>query len=103
MNYAEDDEETSVATKLVAPKTGHVSIHSSGFRDFLLKPELLRSIVECGFEHPSEGNKMTNDSFCNDNKDIKNVRLNTHTIIHFVNDDSSFSATRMYPQSYYRC
>ncbi|XP_072176600.1 spliceosome RNA helicase DDX39B [Diadema setosum] len=33
---------------------GYVSIHSSGFRDFLLKPELLRAIVDCGFEHPSE-------------------------------------------------
>ena len=34
---------------------GYVGIHSSGFRDFLLKPELLRSIVDSGFEHPSEG------------------------------------------------
>ena len=25
-----------------------------GFRDFLLKAELLRAIVDCGFEHPSE-------------------------------------------------
>lgn len=33
-------------------KAGHVSIHSSGFRDFLLKPELLRAIVDCGYEHP---------------------------------------------------
>lgn len=32
----------------------YVSIHSSGFRDFLLKPELLRAIVDCGFEHPSQ-------------------------------------------------
>lgn len=37
-------------------KGTYVSIHSSGFRDFLLKPELLRAIVDCGFEHPSEGN-----------------------------------------------
>lgn len=36
-------------------KGTYVSIHSSGFRDFLLKPELLRAIVDCGFEHPSEG------------------------------------------------
>lgn len=36
-------------------KGSYVSIHSSGFRDFLLKPELLRAIVDCGFEHPSEG------------------------------------------------
>ncbi|TYH31851.1 hypothetical protein ES288_A01G204700v1 [Gossypium darwinii] len=34
---------------------GYVGIHSSGFRDFLPKPELLRSIVDSGFEHPSEG------------------------------------------------
>lgn len=36
-------------------KGAYVSIHSSGFRDFLLKPEILRAIVDCGFEHPSEG------------------------------------------------
>lgn len=35
-------------------KKGYVGIHSSGFRDFLLKPELLRAVVDCGFEHPSE-------------------------------------------------
>ena len=36
-------------------KKGYVGIHSSGFKDFLLKPELIRAIVDCGFEHPSEG------------------------------------------------
>lgn len=36
-------------------KGSYVGIHSTGFRDFLLKPELLRAIVDCGFEHPSEG------------------------------------------------
>ena len=36
-------------------KGTYVSIHSSGFRDFLLKPELLKAIMDCGFEHPSEG------------------------------------------------
>ena len=32
-------------------------LRSSGgyFRDFLLKPELLRAISDLGFEHPSEG------------------------------------------------
>lgn len=35
---------------------GHyVGIHTSNFRDFILKPELLRAVVDCGFEHPSEG------------------------------------------------
>jgi ATP-dependent RNA helicase UAP56/SUB2 len=37
-----------------AKKGGYAAIHASGFRDFLLKPELLRAIVDCGFEHPSE-------------------------------------------------
>lgn len=38
-------------------KTGnsYVGIHATGFKDFLLKPEILRAIVDCGFEHPSEG------------------------------------------------
>ncbi len=35
---------------------GHyVGIHTSNFRDFILKPEILRAVVDCGFEHPSEG------------------------------------------------
>ena len=36
-------------------KGSYVGIHSTSFRDFLLKPELLRAIGDCGFEHPSEG------------------------------------------------
>lgn len=31
------------------------SLSFSIFRDFLLKPELLRAISDLGFEHPSEG------------------------------------------------
>ncbi|KAK3087902.1 hypothetical protein FSP39_012294 [Pinctada imbricata] len=49
---AEAGGDTQVQKKDV--KGTYVSIHSSGFRDFLLKPELLRAIVDCGFEHPSE-------------------------------------------------
>lgn len=41
-------------------KGNYVSIHSSGFRDFLLKPEILRAIVDCGYEHPSEGKFIKN-------------------------------------------
>jgi len=35
-------------------KGSYVGIHATGFRDFLLKPELQRAIADCGFEHPSE-------------------------------------------------
>jgi ATP-dependent RNA helicase UAP56/SUB2 len=55
-----DEEEAQKETK-DEPKEGgdakkgnYAAIHASGFRDFLLKPELLRAIVDCGFEHPSE-------------------------------------------------
>lgn len=44
-----------VKKEVKAVKGTYVSIHSSGFRDFLLKPEILRAISDCGFEHPSEG------------------------------------------------
>jgi len=46
--------ENGVKAKKDGVKGNYVSIHSSGFRDFLLKPEILRAIVDCGFEHPSE-------------------------------------------------
>lgn len=62
LDYDEEEQTTEQAAPETAAETGaakkdvkgtYVSIHSSGFRDFLLKPELLRAIVDCGFEHPS--------------------------------------------------
>ena len=62
LDYEEDEHEATVkvetddaAAQKKNVKGTYVSIHSSGFRDFLLKPEMLRAIVDCGFEHPSEG------------------------------------------------
>lgn len=46
-------------------KGSYVGIHATGFRDFLLKAELLRAIGDCGFEHPSEGSYMfTREAAC---------------------------------------
>ena len=63
LDYDEEEQTTESAVPEAVPSDGsaakkdikgtYVSIHSSGFRDFLLKPELLRAIVDCGFEHPS--------------------------------------------------
>lgn len=60
LDYEEDEEpqgapDSGTTANKKEVKGSYVSIHSSGFRDFLLKPELLRAIVDCGFEHPSEG------------------------------------------------
>ena len=36
-------------------KGSYAGIHSTGFRDFLLKAELTKAIADSGFEHPSDG------------------------------------------------
>jgi len=61
LDYEEEEAQVetteAAATNGVAKKDvkgSYVSVHSSGFRDFLLKPEILKAIVDCGFEHPSE-------------------------------------------------
>lgn len=47
----------SESTKKHTPSStsSYTGIHSTGFKEFLLKPELMRAINDCGFEHPSEG------------------------------------------------
>jgi hypothetical protein len=64
----EDEEQTDQVVAEVGDqkkdvKGTYVSIHSSGFRDFLLKPEILRAIVDCGFEHPSAGEEKFGENF----------------------------------------
>jgi ATP-dependent RNA helicase UAP56/SUB2 len=57
VDFEEEEQEQAAEskdTKAKEVKKGYVAINSSGFRDFLLKPELLKAIVDCGFEHPSE-------------------------------------------------
>jgi len=57
LDYEEETAETEAAEATPAKKAvkgSYVSVHSSGFKDFLLKPEILKAIIDCGFEHPSE-------------------------------------------------
>lgn len=58
VDYDEDDVVSSSAAGSgdgkEIKKGSYTGIHTSGFKDFLLKQELLRAIVDCGFEHPSE-------------------------------------------------
>jgi len=70
VDYDEDDDviqsinavpassEPEAAEDAKDKKGSYVGVHATGFRDFLLKPELLRAIVDCGFEHPSEGKHL---------------------------------------------
>lgn len=36
-------------------KLTYSSIHSTSFKDHMLKHELVRALQDCGFENPSEG------------------------------------------------
>jgi ATP-dependent RNA helicase UAP56/SUB2 len=54
LDYDEEEQEVKDIKAKKDVKGSYVSIHSSGFRDFLLNPELLKAIVDCGFEHPSQ-------------------------------------------------
>lgn len=53
-NIADVNKASTGGTGKSGTKGHYVGIHASGFKDFLLKPELLRSITDAGFEHPSE-------------------------------------------------
>lgn len=58
VDYEEEEAteaDAATAKDAAQNKKGYVGIHATGFKDFLLKPELLRAIQDCGFEHPSEG------------------------------------------------
>jgi len=59
VDYEDEPEATTLPSDMkdvveTTKKDTHVAVHESGFSDFLLKPELLRAIGDCGFEHPSE-------------------------------------------------
>ena len=57
LDYEEEEvqENEAAAGKAGAEKKGYVGIHATGFKELMLKPELLQAITDCGFEHPSEG------------------------------------------------
>ncbi len=52
---ADAPEAAAGATAGTAKNGSYVGIYSTTFRDFLLKPELIRATADCGFEHPSDG------------------------------------------------
>lgn len=51
-----------------------VSRLTISFRDFLLKPELLRAISDLGFEHPSEGDYQQQHSDSNQSDSFRTVQ-----------------------------
>jgi len=51
---SKDDKKAEKGKEREIKKGSYVGIHTSGFRDFLLKSELLLAVTDCGFEHPSE-------------------------------------------------
>eukprot|EP00928_Gymnodinium_smaydae_P019131 TRINITY_DN1730_c0_g1_i1.p1 TRINITY_DN1730_c0_g1~~TRINITY_DN1730_c0_g1_i1.p1 ORF type:complete len:440 (+),score=142.91 TRINITY_DN1730_c0_g1_i1:123-1442(+) len=50
----ENEEKDKKAREARDSAAASAAVMASGFKDFLLRPELMKAIVECGFEHPSE-------------------------------------------------
>ena len=87
LDYEEEEEAPADAGAKggdAAVKKGYVGIHSTGFRDFLLKPELLRAIVDCGFEHPSEGTRRS--------PSVRAAGRSRRLLAHFLNFGAQFDA-----------
>lgn len=56
----EEEATTEVAdNKVKQVKGSYAGIHSSNFRDFLLKQNILKAIQDAAFEFPSEGKIYT--------------------------------------------
>uniref|UniRef100_A0A7S0DXR8 RNA helicase n=1 Tax=Hanusia phi TaxID=3032 RepID=A0A7S0DXR8_9CRYP len=51
---SDSDKEEEAPSARTQQTAGHISTSAASFRDFLLKPELLRAINDCAFEHPSK-------------------------------------------------
>ncbi|CAF4201356.1 unnamed protein product [Adineta steineri] len=61
VNYNETDNASQIENKNDVTSlqsetaiNSQISIATRSFKDYLFKPELLRAIMDCGFEHPSE-------------------------------------------------
>lgn len=54
VDYDENEELDQPENEAKEKAGSYAGIHSSGFRDFLLKSELLLAVTGCGFEHPSQ-------------------------------------------------
>lgn len=54
LNYDEDEAVDAAPQKEKEQRGHYVGVHTTGFREFLLKPELMHAISDCGFEHPSQ-------------------------------------------------
>lgn len=61
LDYEEIEIEEPAADKKAGADAGgdnkltYSSIHSTSFKDHMLKFELVRALQDCGFENPSEG------------------------------------------------
>jgi len=50
----EDNDTVANGNAAAAKPTTYTGVHSTSFKDMLLKPELQQAITDCGFEHPSD-------------------------------------------------
>lgn len=81
-------------------KGNYVSVHSSTFKDFLLKEELLKAIADCGFEHPSEVQHeciphaiLGGDIVCQAKSGMGKTAVFVLSVLHLIGDAEETSYT----------
>ena len=82
------------SNKIAAKPTAYVGVHSTSFKDMLLKPELQQAITDCGFEHPSEVQQecipqamIGVDILCQAKSGMGKTAVFVLTILHQLQDD----------------
>ncbi len=81
---------------LAQPSNELVSLTSAAFSDFLLKPELLRAIDDCGFEHPSKVQHecipqaiLGNDLICQAQSGMGKTAVFVLTVLHQIDPENN--------------
>eukprot|EP00923_Selenidium_pygospionis_P019671 GHVN01034324.1.p2 GENE.GHVN01034324.1~~GHVN01034324.1.p2 ORF type:complete len:430 (+),score=68.40 GHVN01034324.1:2517-3806(+) len=96
VDYDEGEEALEAKEKSAAEgevgRGNYVTVHTCGFPDFYLKPELLRAIGDAGFEHPSEVQHETIphsitgvDVLCQAKSGLGKTAVFVLTVLHLLN------------------
>jgi ATP-dependent RNA helicase UAP56/SUB2 len=86
LDYEEEEQgaEQAGGAKADVGKKGYVGIHSTSFKDMLLKEPLFDAIQRCGFEHPSEGESSALVQFSAPSTAWGPDLLSTYTVLHYT-------------------
>ena len=88
------DDNFNTTNNGAAKPTNYTGVHSTSFKDMLLKPELLQATTDCGFEHPSDVQQkcipvaiLGQDVLCQAVSGMGKTAVFLLSILHTISDD----------------